>query len=87
MAPKNLFRLNKENEAVKDRIIRYITNLFEHEEDYYKPVRADNIWRNNYIEYENNSEKNKTHIINNLKRNRCEISIKEFSYILFLFLL
>ena len=35
----NLFRLKNEYKAIKDRIIRGIKNLFEHEEkDYYKPV-------------------------------------------------
>ena len=28
------------------------------EEDYYKPVRAVNIWSNNYIEYKNNDNRN-----------------------------
>ena len=57
---RNLFRLKKENKAIKARIIRDISKLFEHEEDYYKPVRAGNIWSNNYIEYESNGYKNKT---------------------------
>ena len=36
-------------------------NLFEHEEeDYYKPVRVDSFWSNNYIEYESNGCRNKT---------------------------
>ena len=39
----NRFRLKKENEAIKNRIIRDIRNLFEHEEeDYYKSVRKNN---------------------------------------------
>ena len=37
---RNLFRLSKENKAVKDRVIIDIRKLFEHEEDYYKPVRV-----------------------------------------------
>ena len=45
---RNLLRLKKENEAIKDT-----RNLFEHEEeDYYKPVRKDNLRSNNYTEYE-----------------------------------
>ena len=55
----------------------------EEEESYYKPVRVSNFWSNNYIEYESNSDKNKTlsaeeylnkssphfkDIINNLKK-------------------
>ena len=36
---KNIFKLTKENEANKNRIIKDIRNLFEHEEEgYYKPV-------------------------------------------------
>ena len=34
------FRLKLENEAIKDRIIRDMGNLFEHEEGYYKPVKV-----------------------------------------------
>ena len=76
---RNLFRLKKENEAIKDT-----RNLFEHEEeDYYKPVRKGNLRSNNYVEYESNSDRNKTlyvdqnlnkirpylkDIINNLKK-------------------
>ena len=51
---RNLFRLKQENEAIKDRIIRDIKNLFEQEEDYYKPARAGNFYTNNYIEYQSN---------------------------------
>ena len=34
------FRLRKQNNVIKDRILRDIRNLFEHEEEenYYKPV-------------------------------------------------
>ena len=37
----NLFRLKKENNAIKERLITYFKNLFEHEEkeDYYKQIR------------------------------------------------
>ena len=72
-------------ETIKDRIIRDIKDYFEQEEDYYKPVIVSNFCSNNYIEYENNSEGNKTlsiketldeikpylkDIINNLKKIR-----------------
>ena len=58
---RNLFRLQKENEEIKDRIIRDIRNLFEYEEDYYyKPVRVGTFLSNNYIEYESNSDRNKS---------------------------
>ena len=39
---RDLFRQKKEIEPIKDRILRDIKNLFEHEEkkeNYYKPVR------------------------------------------------
>ena len=36
---RNLFRIKKQNKGIKDRIIRDIRDIFEHEEDnYYKPV-------------------------------------------------
>ena len=53
-------RLEKENKAIKSRIFRDIRNFFEHEENYYKPVRVNNVWSTNHIEYESNSNKNKT---------------------------
>ena len=52
-------RLEKENKAIKSRIFRDIRNFFEHEENYYKPVRVNNVWSINHIEYESNSNKNK----------------------------
>ena len=82
---RNLFRLEKETKAIKDRILRYIKNPFEHkkEENCYKQVKVSNFCSNNYIEYESNSDRNKTlsvkeylneirpylkDIINNLKK-------------------
>ena len=58
---RNLFRLKKENKVIKDRILRDIRNLFKHREEkkYYKPVRVGNGLSNDYIEYKNNSDKNK----------------------------
>ena len=57
---RNLFKLKKYNKVIKDRIIRDIKTLFEQEDDYYKPVGVGKVYRNNYIEYESNSDKNKT---------------------------
>ena len=59
---KNLFRIEKEAKAIKDRILRDIKNPFGHEEEenYYKPVRVISFWSNNYVEYESNSDRNKT---------------------------
>ena len=40
-------------------IIRYIRELFEHEqEDYYKSIIVVNFWSNNYIEYESKGDRN-----------------------------
>ena len=40
----NLFRLEKENKGIKDRILRDVKYLFEHEEEnYYKAVRVNNV--------------------------------------------
>ena len=44
---------------IKDRIIRNIRTLFDEEEDYYKLKRVGNFWNNNYIECENNADRNK----------------------------
>ena len=55
---RNLLKLKKENEAIKDRIIRDIRTLFK-QDDYYKPTTVCNFWNNNYIEYESNSDRNK----------------------------
>ena len=55
-------RQEKETKSIKDRILRDIKNLFEHEkkaENYYKPLRESNFWSNNYIEYESNGHRNK----------------------------
>ena len=51
----------KENETIKDRIIRDIRTLFERQEKkgYYKPIRADKFWSNNYNEYESSGDRNK----------------------------
>ena len=41
----NLFILKKEDEAIEDREIKDIKNLFEHEgeDNQYKPIRVDNF--------------------------------------------
>ena len=41
---RNIFRLEKETKAIKDKILRYIKDLFEYEEeDYFKPVTVNNF--------------------------------------------
>ena len=47
---RNLFRPKKETKATKDRILRDIKNLSEHEKEevnYYKPVRVSSFWSTN----------------------------------------
>ena len=41
----------------EEKIIKDIRNLLE-EEDFCKPVRENNFWSNNYIEYKINGDKN-----------------------------
>ena len=48
---RNLFKLKKEHESIKNRIIRDIGTLFKQEDDYYQPTRVCNFWNNNYIKY------------------------------------
>ena len=44
---RNFFRLKNENKAVKYRILRDISNLFQHDKaGYYKPLRVNNFWNN-----------------------------------------
>ena len=55
---RNLLKLKKENEAIKDRIIRDIMTLFKQEDDYYKSIRVSNFWNNNHIKYESSGDRN-----------------------------
>ena len=56
---KKLEKKKKYNERlIKSGVIRGIMTLFVQEEDYYDPKRVNNFWNNNYIEYENNGNKN-----------------------------
>ena len=60
---RNFLEKKKEIIPIKDGIFRYIKSSFEHEneeENYYKPVRVNNFWSKNYIEYESNGVRNKT---------------------------
>ena len=63
----NLFKLKKENEAIKDRIIRDIRTLFKQENVYCEPIRLANFRNNSYIEYESSVNRNKN------------LSVKEYS--------
>ena len=59
---RNLFRLKKYIKGMKDVVLRYNKNLFNYEkeeENYYKKVRVNNFWGNNYVEYKSNGDKNK----------------------------
>ena len=56
---RNLFKIKKENEEIKERIIRDIRKIFDQEEkDYYKPI-VGNLWNNNYTKYESSGDRNK----------------------------
>ena len=60
---RNFLEKKKEIIPIKDGIFRDIKSSFEHEneeENYYKPVRVNNFWSKNYIEYESNGVRNKT---------------------------
>ena len=46
-----LFETGEENEDIR--------TLFKQEEDYYKPKRISNFWKNIYNEYESNGDKNR----------------------------
>ena len=49
---RNLPGLKKEVKGIKDIVIKNIKNVFEYEkeeENYYKPVRVNNFWSNNYM--------------------------------------
>ena len=57
---RNIFILEKENNGIKDRIVRDIRRFFDQQDDdYYKPKRVSNFWNNNFIEYESNGNRNK----------------------------
>ena len=58
----NLFRLKKEVKEIKDIVPRSIKNPFEYdkkEENYNKPLRANNFWNNDYIKYKGNGDKSR----------------------------
>ena len=46
-----MFLDKKKTKAIKDKYLKI--------ENYYQPVGVNNFWSNNYIEYENNGDRNK----------------------------
>ena len=55
---RNVFRLEKENKGIKDRIIRDIRNLFEYEEeDYCKLVIVNSFRSNSYMEQKSKDDR------------------------------
>ena len=52
-----MFRLEKEDKGIKDRIIRHISNLSEHEENYHKQLIVSNLLSNSYIEYKSEGDR------------------------------
>ena len=54
----NLFKKEKKDNGI--RVLRDMRTLFESDEkDYYKPIRIGDAFSNNYVEYENNADKDK----------------------------
>ena len=57
-----LFRMKKKK-GIKYIVLRTIKKLSEYKkekENYYKPVKVNTFWNNNYIDYKSNGDKNKT---------------------------
>ena len=50
---------------IEDIILRDIKNISKHEdeENYYKLVKVNNFWSNNYIVYENKGDRKKTLLV------------------------
>ena len=46
---KTLLIKHKQNEAIKDRVIRDIKKIFKQLEDYYQPVGVSYFYGNNYV--------------------------------------
>ena len=73
---RNFFKLKKENKAIKTTIIiiitriiiiRDISNLLELEiKDYYKPIKVNNFYSNNYVVYKGNGDGNKNCWLKNI---------------------
>ena len=60
---KNLFKQKKYyDDNIKYKGIRDVRNLFDLsiDEDYYKPIKTNDSFNNNYIEYESKGDKDKT---------------------------
>ena len=61
---KNLSKLKKyyDYDDIEYRGIRDVKNLFDLsiDEDYYKPIKTNDAFNSNYIEYESKGDKNKT---------------------------
>ena len=60
---KYIFRLEKETKGIEDRKLIDIKDVFE---DYYKPVKVNNFWSKNYIEFKSNDNRDKTLSIENI---------------------
>ena len=57
---KKIEKKEQNERIIKNRIIRDIKTLFEQQQqDYYKPKRVSKFWKNNYIEYKSNGDKNR----------------------------
>ena len=63
---KDLYSLEKKKD-INDKVLRDMKTLFDSaEEDYYKPIRTDNVFSSNYIQYESTGDKDKTLPLKNI---------------------
>ena len=63
---KDLYSLEKKKD-INDKVLRDMKTLFDSaEEDYYKPIRTDNGFSSNYIQYESTGDKDKTLPLKNI---------------------
>ena len=60
---KYIFRLEKETKGIEDRKLIAIKDVFE---DCYKPVKVNNVWSKNYIEFKSIDNRDKTLSIKNI---------------------
>ena len=60
-------KINKKDNAIKDKVLRNIRVFESDEDDYYEPIKTSNAFNSNYIEYEVNGDKNKSLSIKKMK--------------------
>ena len=56
--PKTIIEIRKEN-CDRNKIIKDLRAIYESKEDYYKPIKFNNAFNDNYIEYESSGARDK----------------------------